>query len=43
MSNTPTTATGPDGAPISLRPEQMRQSRVGKRPVALMGATTLPR
>ena len=32
---------GPDGAPISLRPEQMRQSRVGKRPVVLPKGVTL--
>jgi large subunit ribosomal protein L6 len=32
---------GPDGTPISLRPEQMRQSRVGKRPVVLPKGVTL--
>jgi large subunit ribosomal protein L6 len=32
---------GADGAPISLRPEQMRQSRVGKRPVVLPKGVTI--
>lgn len=32
---------GPDGTPISLRPEQMRQSRVGKRAVVLPKGVTL--
>jgi large subunit ribosomal protein L6 len=32
---------GADGAPISLRPEQMRQSRVGKRPVMLPKGVTM--
>src|SRR3954466_12808947 len=37
MSNTTTN----DAAPASLRPDQMRQSRVGKRPVALPKGVTL--
>jgi large subunit ribosomal protein L6 len=32
---------GADGQPISLRPEQMRQSRVGKRPVVLPKGVTI--
>lgn len=42
MSSPNETTTNNDGAaaPISLRPDQMRQSRVGKRPVELPKGTT---
>lgn len=35
-----TTPTQESGGPVSLRPEQLRQSRVGKRPIALPKGVT---
>ena len=40
MSALPNETSGEAAAPISLRPDQMRQSRVGKRPVALPKGVT---
>lgn len=40
MATTPNNTAGA-GGPVSLRPEQLRQSRVGKRPIALPKGVTV--